>query len=546
MTLSGQPSGAPPAPGGDHTSAVAPRQRLHPLSPLLHSAKLLAVVLAAISIQGAAQLGPLGFLGAVVVTACLAMAYSVVTWLVTGYHVVGRELRIYDGVLVRRTRAIPLERLQAVEVVRPLLARLTGLAELRLEVVGGAKTEAPLAFLTMADAAALREQLLALAARVGAPTVPSLPAHPAVPPHPQIPPAHPSAHPPAGQVPPAQPTATSGVPATVPPYGPAASAPPHGAPATQPPYAGAAPVAPPVAAPEQPLHTVVNRDVLVSQILTPQVIFLPIAIGLVVAQYWFGGGAWSLVVLTSMAAAIIGVIQQPVRRIMSDWNFRIAIQAAPPGKRHPQLRVRHGLTETRSQTVPLNRVQAIGITWPLLWRRRQWLRCRLDVAGYHNPGEGQASSDRLLPVGDLATGQWLTGVVLPGVDLTALQLVTPPPRARWLAPLQAPVLGAALADQVFATRDGRITRELVVVPYLRIQSVRLVQGPLQRLLGLASVHADTAGSLTAVAAHRDLSDARWLAAELTARAAAAREAELAAQQEEHRQAPLSGGATTTS
>ena len=78
-----------------------------------------------------------------------AIVLSVVSWYNTGYHVVGRELRIHEGLLWRRTRAIPLERLQAVEVVRPLLAQLTGLAELRLEVVGGGKTEAPLAYLTV-------------------------------------------------------------------------------------------------------------------------------------------------------------------------------------------------------------------------------------------------------------------------------------------------------------------------------------------------------------------------------------------------------------
>ncbi|MGH3681959.1 MAG: PH domain-containing protein, partial [Natronosporangium sp.] len=157
---------------------VEPRQRLHPLSPLLHSAKYLAVLIAAISIQGAARLGWRGFLGTIVVAMCFVVAYAVITWLVTGYHVIGRELRIYDGVVVRRTRAIPLERLQAVEVIRPLLARLSGLAELRLEVVGGGKTEAPLAYLSVEDAAVLRERLLALAVRVGAPAATRLPAPP--------------------------------------------------------------------------------------------------------------------------------------------------------------------------------------------------------------------------------------------------------------------------------------------------------------------------------------------------------------------------------
>jgi len=151
------------------TGGVAPRRRLNPLSPLLNSAKTVAALIALISIQGFVQLGWPAGLGVVLVVMCGAAAISVVSWLVTGYHVVGRELRIYDGVLVRRARAIPLERLQSVELVRPLLARAVGLAELRLEVVGGGKTEAPLAFLTVAEAAALRERLLALAARAGAP-----------------------------------------------------------------------------------------------------------------------------------------------------------------------------------------------------------------------------------------------------------------------------------------------------------------------------------------------------------------------------------------
>ncbi|HEY8472011.1 MAG TPA: PH domain-containing protein [Natronosporangium sp.] len=454
--------------------AVEPKQRLHPLSPLLHSAKLLAALIAAISFQGFAQLGWRGFAGTVVIAMCFVVAYSVLTWLVTGYHVVGRELRIYDGLLVRRTRAIPLERLQAVELVRPLLARLTGLAELRLEVVGGSKSEAPLAFLTVADATALRERLLALAARIGAPAATAEPDQP--------------------------------VPAD----------------ADQP----AAPAEPPRPA-EHPLHATVNREVVISQLLTPQVLFLPFAIALVVAQNVFGTEGWSWVVVASMGAAIIGVIQQPVRRIFADWDFRLAIQDPPANQPFPGLRIRQGLTETRSQTVPLNRVQAIGVTWPLLWRRRGWLRCRLDVAGYGQQ-ESSRPYDRLLPVGDLATARRLVRVVLPGVDLLELPMTGPPRRVRWLAPWRQPVLGAGLTDRVFATRDGRITRELVVVPYERIQSVRLTQGPLQRWLGVATVYADTAGNLTATAHHRELAEARTIAAELTERARAARAAEPAA------------------
>ncbi len=459
-------------------------QRLHPLTPLLTGFKAITAMVAVISVQGAFRLGLQGFIGTIVVTMCLAVAFSVVSWLVTGYQVVGRELRIHEGLLVRRSRAIPLERLQAVEVVRPLLARILGLAELRLEVVGGGKTEAPLAYLTVADAVSLRQRLLALARGSGAAVAPPQPDSALT----------------AGITPDQAPADVSTDDVTTAP-----------SPA------------------ERHLHTVVNRDVLVSQVLTPQVVVLPLAIVTVVSQYWFGG-TWGFVAMVSMLVAIIGVVQQPARRVLADWNFRLSV--AETG-----LRVRHGLTELRSQTVPVHRIQAVVVVWPLLWRGMRWLRCRLHVAGY---GLAQVdTADRLLPVGDLATGRRLVAEVLGGVDLTALPLRPAPARARWIAPLSGPILAASLDDRVFAVRDRRITREIVLVPYSRIQSVRLVQGPLQRLFGLATVHTDAAGGLTATARHRDLAEARELAAELTERARIAREADRAA-------SPSDGDAATPS
>ena len=117
---------------------------------MLHGAKSLAVIVAALSWQTLSQVGPRlvraggrrGRRRGVVVC-------SVVSWLNTGYYVVGPGAADLRRAAVAAHRAIPLERLQAVELVRPLLAQLTGLAELRLEVVGGGKTEAPLAYLTV-------------------------------------------------------------------------------------------------------------------------------------------------------------------------------------------------------------------------------------------------------------------------------------------------------------------------------------------------------------------------------------------------------------
>src|SRR6185436_1890771 len=75
---------------------------------------------------------------------------------------------------------------------------------------------------------------------------------------------------------------------------------------------------------------------------------------------------------------------------------------------------------------------------------------------------------------------------------------------------------------VFVSRSGLLTRELTMVPYARLQSVRVVQGPLQRLLNLATVYADTAGGRSGVAHDRDVAEAWWFAEQLSIRARLAR------------------------
>lgn len=430
-----------------------PRRRLHPLTPLLQGAKSIVVAIAALSWSTLSRVGLGWFAVLVAVLVVGATVLAVVSWYNTGYHIVGRELRIHEGLLWRRTRAIPLERLQAVELVRPLLAQLTGLAELRLEVVGGGQTEAPLSFLTVAEAAALRDRLLTLAGRGQSPV-------------------------------------------------PEAAVPGDGAPL---------PAAPPA---ERLLRLVANREVLVSQLLTPQAFFLPIGVTVVLTEF-LTSGSWSFIAVASTLTATAGIMLQPIRRVLSDWNFRLSMQESG-------LRVHRGLLETRAQTVPLDRVQAVAVTWPLLWRAKGWLRMRLEVAGFSAESDDNNRPDRLLPVGTLADARFVTFEVLPGVDLLTVPLTGVPRRARWLHPFAQPVLGAGLGERVFAARRGALTRELVIVPYARIQSVRVVRGPLQRALGLATVHVDTAGGAGAAAQGRDLAEAWMLAAALTERAQAAR------------------------
>jgi putative membrane protein len=444
---------------GPVVPATEPRRRLHPLSPLLRGGRLAVLAVAALSWRGLQDLGLRRWLIAVAAIGLLTLLVSAVSWAFTGYHVVGRELRVYEGLVWRRTRAIPLERLQSVEVVRPLLARLVGLAELRLEVVGAHRTEAPLAFLPVDEAAALRTRLLA---------------------------AGPASSAPRSR---ATPDASSGPDPTGP---------------TSPP-------SPPISA----ILAVRNRDLVASQLLRPHWWLIPVAV-LAPAFFLITGRDLSLITIASTVTATIGAALPPVRAIVGDWRFTIATD--PDG-----LRLHRGLTETRSQTVPPGRIQALTVIWPLLWRPAGWVRAVMDIAGVRVRNDETNERARLLPVGTVDEAQWVLGVALPGFWLRSVVVAPVPPRAFLLAPLRAAGLGYQLNVTVFATRSGVLTRELRLVPYERIQSVRVRQGPLQRLLRLASVWVDCAGErVAAVAPHRDVREAKALATALADRARAAR------------------------
>jgi putative membrane protein len=74
-----------------------------------------------------------------------------------------------------------------------------------------------------------------------------------------------------------------------------------------------------------------------------------------------------------------------------------------------------------------------------------------------------------------------------------------------------------------ATTSGRLRRLTCWVPLEKVQSLRHVEGPVQRRLGLASVHVDTAGrAVHATLRDRDAAEASRALAELTELTRAAR------------------------
>jgi putative membrane protein len=235
---------------------------------------------------------------------------------------------------------------------------------------------------------------------------------------------------------------------------------------------------------------------------------------------------------------VIGVAGMLWSRFNGGFGFRIA--TSPDG-----LRVRHGLLEQRTQTVPPGRVQAVRMSQGLLWRRTDWWQVRVNIAGYSGGGDDSQteSGNTLLPVGSRYDAISVLALVLPDLGVREPEnpwnvidaglsgsgpqsgYLVAPRRSRWVDPIGWRRSGVRVTEHALLIRRGVLGRSLDVVPHARTQSLGVTQGPLQRRLDVASfaLHS-TPGPVSPVAAHLDATTAARLLAEQSVRAEGARNA----------------------
>ncbi|WP_020141064.1 PH domain-containing protein [Streptomyces sp. 351MFTsu5.1] len=412
-----------------HEKEAVTERRLHPITPLRRAWAPVAVVIGwAVHDPDQAQrqltrltTTTLLIVLAVVVTA--AALYGFLTWWFTHFAVTDTELRIRTGLLFRRTAHIRLERIQAIDVTQPLLARVAGVAKLRLDVVGTDKKD-ELAFLGEREARALRAELLARAAGFAPETAHEV-----------------------GE------------------------------------------------APARELMRTPPRDLALSVVLTGAT-WMSLLAALVVPPllWWATESLWTVL---ATAVPLLGAAgASSVGRFVTEYDWTVS--ESPDG-----LRIDHGLLDRSHETVPPGRVQTVRIVEPLLWRRRGWVRVELDVAG--------SSNSVLVPVAPREVAEAVVARVLPGVVVPSPSaLVRPPRRAGRCMPVWWRGHGLAVTDAVFASRQGLLRRSLALVPHAKVQSVRLVQGPWERLWRIAEVHVDTGANKTVTARLRDAQEAAEL------------------------------------
>jgi putative membrane protein len=408
--------------------------RLHPLTPVVRAGRrLLALVVVLFAVSLANQKQDDGQLIGDLAIIALALSGGFISWLVTRWQVAGGVLRIDTGLIRRDSRRFPLSQIQAIDVVQTGLARVLGLAELQLRVAGGDSSRGGrLACLRLADAERLRRELLAFSASAGQNGV------------------EPAAVVSAGEGTGGGTLAHAGV------------AEPAG---------------------ERPLFRVRPDRLAVAIVLSRSGAIAFVVIAVVV----------TIVAVTGKTAAIASFLPAALGLVLTVWrqfNSEYATTVAASGD---GLRLRSGLIQTTAETIRPGRVQGIRLVEPLIWRAFGWCRLEVDVAGPKQRRENRAEAQRLralIPVGTRAEAMAMIDELLtsrPAPDLRA------PRAARFKAPLLYHFLGWGRDDHYVVTSRGRICRTTTWVPLEKVQSIRWVQGPLQRRLGLASVRLDVAG-----------------------------------------------------
>ncbi len=473
-------------------------QHLHPLSPLLRGGFVLLAIGGWVLSQGLDSiLRGLGLpavggdyagdpggdqvlahpvlLGLVAVGGVALIAGgSWLSWRFARFRVAAGQVELRTGILFRQHRQVPLERVQAVEISRPLLARVFGVAQVVVQSAGGRGSHLTLAYLGLARAHQVRDHLLDLAARSDEGARARLPRPP---------------QPPPGQV-----WAT--------------------------PLGGVDDRSPD----EVAVLQVPNGRLFVATILHTSTLVLLVA--LVVAGGAAAAGAVGAI--TGLVPVLFGVGSSRVRELLLHGNFTLSEVG-------DSLRLRHGLTDLRTTTIPLHRVQAVEVVQHVWWRPFGWWRVRVNVAGVHRePGRGGGDETAVLPVGrfdDVLLVLATMDARLAGPEIAVAATgeggepgwTRVPRRARVLDPVTWRRTGYAVAPAGLLLRRGRLTRSAVVVPHARIQSLGMHQGVLQRRLGLASVRlVSTPGPVSPRVEHLAVEEAERLLREEAARARVAR------------------------
>lgn len=422
----------------------------------------------------------------------LLIIYLYFAWRATSWIVTATDVQYRRGIFFKKHRKIPLDRVQSVDVYRPLAARIFGLGALRVESAGGQGSRVEIQFLANKYLDQARREVVA---RIAGRTLPS-------------------EHSPQqrGQG-----------------------------------LAGTALFAEDdyhLAADEYEVYRVSPGKLVASILLCSEVIWLIIltlaaGIGAVVTLVALKVG-FSAILSGGVISTIILIAILPLMIVSIAWsNFNSRFNFSA-NITHDGIRVTSGLLALKSQTLPPGRIHAIRFLQPLLWRPFGWWQAEVTLAGHGVETSGdqkkQAADNLLLPVGTLEQAKIILDMAIRDLGINegaesekllqeafdgtnskseAVGFFTAiAKKARILDPFARTRRAFAATDTVLIYRDGWLRRKVTFAPHERAQSVTTSAGPLQRHLGLAGIRLDLVPGIAAMKVpHLDAQVAAQLASD---------------------------------
>lgn len=501
----------PSGPAQDPEPAPEHR-RTHPITPLISGWKVIAGILAVLTVQNIAALvenftltRALIGLGVLAVVVLGTIAISFLSWRATTFALTGDGVAKHSGLISRTRQFAPRSRIESVSVERPLLARLLGLAKVRIEVAGGSESHLDIAYVRSEEAERLRRGILQVAAGGGAPARDGGTGTATVP----------------GEDPAPVEDATTGEGRG--PEDPSAadhdadaadsrregeSAPSRRDAEPAPSRRDAEPAPTRRETLREVLHDGVTEGELIAEIPTERLVrsllrdpeFLigaavtVLGVGAAVVAGVIADG-FSPALLVALLPALIALPRFVFGRVEAGWGFVSRLTDSG-------LRMRRGLANTRTDNIASGRIQRLELRRPLLWRGPGWTAVQVTVAGIEDTEDGAES---VLPVGTREEVARTLGHLSPPLgsedDLALLErFLTRPAREIEGYHPPSPVQWIARRTEVTVTlpgavlhRSGVLAKRVQIIPRDRIQELRLADGPLNKRLGLLDLHVAVGG-----------------------------------------------------
>ncbi|MFC5369681.1 PH domain-containing protein [Arcanobacterium bovis] len=408
-------------------------------------------------------------LGALLLISVVVVGVGTLIWKKMSYGIVPSGIHYRKGIFIKQHKHIPWNRIQSVEVEQRLFGRIFGFGSVKVDSAGMQSENMDLGLLRLSECSSLRKEILQAlnSARTGTPV--------------------------AVQTTPLTASGSPTVPA------------PQGTIAAQGSVNAAGVV------PENEFNAVPildadddERDVLVYKLGTGQMLVANIFDTQTLLMVFFTLMPLVLTIIAgdvqffALIFPILAVGWTILKSLLDDYGTKIYLS-------ENGLRRRAGLTKVITRTIPPQRVHAIGLSQPLLWRRFDWWKLDLTTADKDLKELKQLSQSFILAGTreEVLRILWTLTPSLGSDDDRALlaealdgqgtgkYFMGAPKSARLLDPISLPGRGVFASVRTLIVRQGRWSRKISLILQDHTQSTMATVGPIQRYKNLASVKIHT-------------------------------------------------------